>query len=438
MFTVDKGQALTPELIVKAIRYNEKQKRIHDWSLLARYYVGLHNILNRNKPTATKNNKLVINHAQYITDSFVGYMLGNPCEWLTADDYDISPVLDEFKKEDIASFDVLLATKISIFGSAYELVYTSGNEIRSTYVDPRNAVCVYDDSVEHNLLYGIVYGDDFFTSTVETKVTVYDKTTEYSYVSVNNITKLEGKRPHGFNDIPLIRYKNNDEELGDFQQVISLIDAYNILQSDRVNDKEQLVEAILVGYGFTLEKEQMQDLRENRTIFGLDKDAKLEYLVKTFDEDNLDVLRKTLENDIHKISRVPDMNDENFIGNLSGVALRYKLLPFEQATKNKERFFESGLKERFKLYNGYLNKLSKMREIIPIEDVDVVFKNYLPQNILELTQIINNLEGLVDKEQLISLLPFVRNARETLDKVDQEKLDDVTLEEPNYGEDNQE
>jgi len=41
-----------------------------------------------------------------------------------------------------------------------------------------------------------------------------------------------------------------------------------------------------------------------------------------------------------KISMVPNMSDENFVGNYSGVALRYKLLTFEQAIKNKERFFE--------------------------------------------------------------------------------------------------
>ena len=435
MFTVSKDTKLDEKLIAQAIEYNEEEKKIHEWDLLSKYYVGIQRILDRDKPDFISNNKVVINHAQYITDSFVGYMLGNPCEWVTTEDQDISVVLDEFKKQDIASFDVLLATKISILGSGYELVYTSGNDVKSTYIDPRNAVCVYDNTVEHNLLYGITYGDDFFTSEKETEIKVYDKENVYTYTSIDKKITLKEEDKHGFDNIPLIRYKNNDEELGDFQQVISLIDAYNLLQSDRINDKEQLVEAILVGYGVTLEEDDMEALRANRTMFGLNPDSKVEYLTKTFDENNLDILRKNIENDIHKISRVPDMNDENFIGNLSGVALRYKLLPFEQATKNKERYFEKGLKTRFSLYNGYLAKLNKI-SIIPIVDVDVEFKNYLPQNILELTQIINNLDGFVDREKLVSLLPFVRNAKETLDKVDQENLDSSTIEEPNFGEDN--
>lgn len=35
------------------------------------------------------------------------------------------------------------------------------------------------------------------------------------------------------------------EAQGDFEQVVSIIDAYNIVMSDRVNDKEQFVDAIL-------------------------------------------------------------------------------------------------------------------------------------------------------------------------------------------------
>ena len=49
--------------------------------------------------------------------------------------------------------------------------------------------------------------------------------------SLNQIGKDE---PHAFGKVPIIEYKNNPEFLGDFEPVISLIDAYNLLQSDRV------------------------------------------------------------------------------------------------------------------------------------------------------------------------------------------------------------
>ncbi|PFL24127.1 phage portal protein, partial [Bacillus thuringiensis] len=35
--------------------------------------------------------------------------------------------------------------------------------------------------------------------------------------------------PHYFKAVPVIEYRNNEERQGDFEQAISLIDAYNLL-----------------------------------------------------------------------------------------------------------------------------------------------------------------------------------------------------------------
>ena len=108
---------------------------------------------------------------------------------------------------------------------------------------------------------------------------------------------------------------------------------------------------------------------------------------------------------------VPNMSDNNFVGNSSGVAIRYKLLAFEQNIKNKERYMEKGLMERFKLYNHFLFTQSKMAEV-PVEEVDAIFKRNLPSNDFEISQMINNLADFVDKETLISQLSFIKDASE--------------------------
>lgn len=51
--------------------------------------------------------------------------------------------------------------------------------------------------------------------------------------------------------MPIIEYKNNKEGFGDFEQQITLIDAYNTLMSDRVNDKDQFIDALLILYART-------------------------------------------------------------------------------------------------------------------------------------------------------------------------------------------
>jgi SPP1 family phage portal protein len=211
--------------------------------------------------------------------------------------------------------------------------------------------------------------------------------------------------------VPIICYKNNPEFLGDFEPVISLIDAYNLLQSDRINDKEQLVDAILCLYGMDFDTEQAEMLRESRMLANLPVDGKVEYLIKTLQEGDVDILRQNIESDIHKISMVPNMSDNNFVGNSSGVAIRYKLLAFEQNIKNKERYMEKGLMERFKLYNNFLFTQSKMA-LVPVEEVDAVFKRNLTSNDFEISQMINNLADFVDAETLISQLSFIKDASE--------------------------
>ena len=223
-----------------------------------------------------------------------------------------------------------------------------------------------------------------------------------------------------FGDVPMIEYRNNPELLGDFEPVMSLIDAYNVLQSDRVNDKEQLVDAILCMYGMDFDTEQADMLQESRMLANLPTDGKVEYLVKQLNESQVDILRQNLETDIHKISMVPNMSDENFVGNASGVAIKYKLLAFEQMTKNKERYMEKGLKERFKLYNNFLVANSKMSDI-PIEEVDAVFKRNLPQNDFEISQMINNLSDVVDTETLLAQLSFIKDPS---DIIEAKKIED--------------
>lgn len=429
MFTVPKDSTLSVDLIKSAIEYNEEGRS--RYNKLERYYQGTHDILKRVKNQTYKNNRIVINHAKYITDINIGYLLGNPVEY-QGGDFDIEAVKEAYKMQTISDLDHEIAKDLSIFGKQYELVYADGNEVKSKDIDVRNAVCIYDDTVQHEKMFGIIYklGD----SGKYEDVVVYTNEAKIDCSGSSGDIRLGEEEPHNFGVVPLIEYRNNTEEQGDFEQVISLIDAYNILQSDRVNDKEQLVEAIMVGYGIKMTPEQMQELRANRTLFvNTTKDqAQIEFLTKNLDESQVDILRQTIQQDIHKVSMTPNMSDENFVGNASGVAIRYKLLAFEQSVSNKERYFEKGLLERFELYNNYLVSLSKM-SYIPKYEVDAVFKRNLPQNDLEISQMVNNLSPYVDDATLVEQLSFIDDAELVVAKNKKEEDEKWRRELPQFG-----
>lgn len=177
----------------------------------------------------------------------------------------------------------------------------------------------------------------------------------------------------------------------------------------------------------------MKDIKTEKNLFGLPENSKVQYVTKSLNEAQVDILRQNLENDIHKISKVPNMSDKDFAGNSSGVAISYKLLAFDYHIKNKERFFEEGLLKRFQLYNNFLVNKKTMKKV-PVEFVDVVFKRSLPQNLVELSQVINNLESYVDDETLVGQLPFIKDAKETIQKNREEELEKMNQTNPNYGE----
>lgn len=412
MYTLPKDTVITNQILNDVIDYNERYKERFD--KLERYYLGRHGIMDRNKDDRLSNNKVVVNHAKYITDTNVGYLLGNPVDYQVSEGFDIEPVIDAYKKQTINDLDSEIAKDVSIFGLQYEYVYANENaEPKSCETDNRNTIIVYDDTVEHNKLFGLIYrpikkGDAF----KYWEIIYVDKRVKRTYKSYSKSLQQVGTdEVHAFGDVPIICYKNNPEFMGDFEPVISLIDAYNLLQSDRVNDKEQLVDAILLFYGMDFDAEQAEMLKESRMLANLPIDGKAEYLTKTLQEGDVDILRQNIEADIHKISMVPNMSDNNFVGNSSGVAIRYKLLAFEQNIKNKERYMEKGLMERFKLYSHFLFTQSKMAEV-PIEEVDAVFKRNLPSNDFEISQMINNLADFIDAETLISQLSFIKDASE--------------------------
>lgn len=420
MYTLPKDYKLTAQLINDVIQYNEKYKE--RFKNLENYYLGKHSICSRSKEDRLSNNKVVVNHAKYITDTNIGYLLGNPVDYQVTEGYNIEPLLDIYKKQTINDLDSEIAKDVSIFGIQREYVYADENaEPKSCEIDNKNSIIVYDDTVEHKKLFGIIYRPIYKGDTFKYWHIIFvDKNEIREYKTYSKqITQIGTAKPHKFGDVPIIEYKNNPEMLGDFETVLSLIDAYNLLQSDRINDKEQLVDAILCLYGVDFDVEQAEMLKESRMLANIPTDAKAEYLIKTLQEGDVDILRKNIENDIHKISMTPNMSDENFAQNSSGVAIKYKLLAFEQNVKNKERYMEKGLMERFKLYNAFLCATSKMEEI-PIQEVDAVFTRNLPSNDYEISQMINNLSDVVDSETLISQLSFIKDASEIVELKKQE------------------
>ena len=398
------------------------------------YYEGKHAIENKTREQGAPNFKPVCNHAKEISDTASGYFMGSP---ITYDhDEDITKLLEAFDAAEVDDADQDNALMQSACGVAYDYTYVKEGETELAVInlDSRHAFIVYDDTIERRELFGVYYDvvrDDVHnTDRYEALLCDEENLVRYIMYPADNIGEVDSERlstmgeqiPHNLGYIPITEYQNNKFGIGDFENQIGLIDAYNSLMADRINDKEQFIDAILVLYGAVLgddaeETEEAQKDLKRRKLLEMPLGAKAEYLSRTLDEVSVETLRKALKEDIYTLSHVPNLSDEHFAGNSSGVAMEYKLLGLEMLTKVKERYYRKGLRKRIKMFCHFLNLKS-----IEVDAGAIVptFSRSLPRNLIEIAQMIGILDGKVSSKTLIKLLPFVEDPDEEVKAVEEE------------------
>ena len=158
-------------------------------------------------------------------------------------------------------------------------------------------------------------------------------------------------------------------------------------------------------------------MKENRVLL-MDDGTKAEWLIKNTNDANLENMKNRLDRDIHKFSHCPDMSDENFAGNSSGIAIQFKMLGTENLISIKERKFKRGLQQRLELMaqiQGLLGATFDWRAI------DIIFKRNIPTDLSGLADIINKLSNVVSTETLLGQLPFIDDIQTELNRIKQEK-----------------
>lgn len=419
-------EELTPQDVGEYIkRHKSKIKR---YKRLQSYYLGEHDILQDGAANKDKDNKLVHPYPKYITDFNVGFFMGQSIKYTATalDEEEDDRFLEEYQRvcnyNNEAKENLKLAKTCSIKGEAYEILWIDLNgNIKFKAIEPDSAFLIYDTSIEDRVKFGIRYYVSEVDKKTITNAYVYDDKAMYLYSdeSSNGVFKLEDVKPHPFGAVPLIHFKNNEELQGDFEQIITLIDAYNREQSNTLNDMDQFSDAYLAltNYAAT-DKEDIEGMKKRRVLL-LDSDGDAKWITKDVNDTWIENFKLRLNKDIHKFSFTPDFADESFGTNLPGISLRLKLLTAEELRNTKEMYFRESISKRMDLIASYLNIINDS-ELIRSQ-IKMQFSDSLPQNVLELTQIVQNLSNDVSTETRLSLLPFIENPSDEMDKKEKEE-----------------
>lgn len=400
---IQKPDVITGDILKDWLKWHSEE--IERYNELEKYYLGEHNINGRTvRIKNNANNKVVVNFCEFITNTLSAYFMSKAITYKA--DESTEETLKGINRLNVSDEqDFEIAKNMSIYGHGFSILYYDEfSNVRFEGLKPTNTFLVYDsESIGEKKIFGVRYSESGegdkkrYTVNVydEKNVTVYILDSKYKLISTD-------EKIHLYKGIPIIEYKNNDERVGDFETVITLQDAYNILTSDRVNNVENVVNSLLVLVNYNLDEDETSDLvktLKKHGVLTIDDHGDAKYISNPIDAGMTEQLRKDIREDIFNISCCPNMSDEKFSGNSSGIAIKFKMWNTEQKTGIKEKKFKRATMEKWYL----ISNTPKVTDF-DIMSVDIVFDRNLPTNAVEAVEIAKNVFGTISERSYLEFI----------------------------------
>ncbi len=365
---------------------------------LFNYEKGIQPINDRVKEVRPEINiKIAENNAAQISDFKISYEFGSPITYVQRskkqvpasdsdkDDMRITALNEMLFEESKASKDVQLARHFKICGVGYRMVKAKrkpfGKSVfdvlilnpLSTFVVYSNDIyqepvmaCTYSVQKNGNTLYGVYTKDTYFEIDNGTRIVNGVKTEgKWSVMNgkgVKNIPSI----------IPIVEYVNDYDRMGCFEKVIPILDAINIVNSDRVNDVAQHVQSLLWLNNADIDNDMLGKLREYgiiKTTSTNGVQAGVHYVETTLNQSETQTLVDYLHGKAMKIAGVPE-RQENSGGGSTGSAMNLSSgWQFaETAAINSESIFEESERRSIQI----MLEIIKKSNDIPREFADIV------------------------------------------------------------------
>lgn len=377
------------------------------------YYLGRHAILERSADPGKPNNRLVCNFCRAITDATVGYFMGTPIAFDCADARLLSLVNDANAYNDEQFAETALARDLSVYGRAAELCWIDEDaQLRFSPIDPLACIPIWGDGPDRPLVACVRIcsrkpsGADGDGSAVNAltgaaqagapakllsaaaepgsgektalalEVWSEDAVEVYDYDVADGTLTLVSATPHPFGQCPVNFYRNNADCTGDFEPVLTLVDAYEKLQSASVDDFELFADSYLAITGMSgTTPEDIEAVRRDRVLL-LDNGGDAKWLTKPQNDEYIENLKSRISRDIYRFSGTVDLSEEVLHGGvLSGAAIRYRLISFENRVSVTERYFKKGLQRRYELLCAVWNALGGSFDY---RDIRITFSRNVP------------------------------------------------------------
>lgn len=370
---------------------------------LYKYYKGDQPILQRIKEVRPEIMNIVLeNHAYEIVSFKVGYLLGEPIQYISkSEDETITKQINQLNSymsaEDKDSKDEELAEWLHVCGTAYRMILPdaeAGNDLDEApfeiyTLDPRYCFVVYQNSLGEPPIMVVKFIE-------REDGVIYSVYTRDHYFEIMDNDEIVREQTQVFG-LPIVEYPANTVRMGAFEVVLSLLDAINNVDSNRLDGVEQFIQALMLFHNVDISSSDFADLKKEGALKFKDIDAQLKaeikYLVEELNQGQTQILVDHFYEVVLTICGMPNRNGGSSTSD-TGVAVIYRdgWGAAEAMAKKSEKTIKRSEKEFLKLVLRICRDLSDLE--LKLSNIEIKFTRRNYENITEkanvLTAMLNN------------------------------------------------
>ena len=331
---------------------------------LEKYYLGQQPILARAKHVRPEiNNKIVENHAFEIVEHKVADLFGEPIQYVFKGDNQelsqnlnsLNDILEEQSKEEV---DIALGRWQSICGTSYRYIWTdkaSEYPFEFCSENPKSTFVFYSSDSGHRPMFSVQQRKD-----TDNTDFYFVYTTTATYKVKKNVVVDSGT--NGYFAIPIIEYPNNERRLSDIEIVITMLDAINKEQSDRINGVEQFVASIIKFVNCDIEEDEFLRLIQIGMLKVKNPQggtADVEMMSNELDQENTQISKEDLYNNVLIVEGMPSREKNTGGDTGSAVYMRNGFEFSERRAELKEPTFKKSERKFIRLMLEMLRKSGK-------------------------------------------------------------------------------
>ena len=404
-------EALSKEDVVRLLQESEVFST--KYTTNEDYFYGKHKILQRTFDDKSKpNNQVMCNIPKYIVQVRTGFFSSSPLTLESENPEYLKDIRKVLEYNDFKQIFNQLDTYCSIYGHSFLVMYMNEEgRISFTAQNPTDWIYVRDNSLEQKPKFAIRYyawWDDVENLQMY-DIELYTDKEIINYEGTPVDLREVSRRPHYFNGLPVIEFMENESRQGAYENVISLIDTYELMLSDTANTINYFSDCYLVLTG--MQETQAEDIArmKNDRVLLVPEGCEASFLTKDVSENYNENMLKRLQEQIFVVACTPLLSDSSFSSNSSGVAIQFKLFSMEKSVQLKENIFRAGFNRMFNLIKDMIN-LYERKSYTEDDKIIQTFTRSLPMDLSALADSISKLNGVVSRRTLMSQLDFVSDA----------------------------